>query len=62
MESLGGFIGMVKLLKKIAERGIGNGLYRVKALLEETGSIPVYNTKYIEANSKRKRMLELLSF
>ena len=31
-------------LKKVAERGIENGLYRVKALLEGTGSIPVYIT------------------
>jgi hypothetical protein len=28
----------------VAERGIENGLYRVKALLEGTGSIPVYMT------------------
>jgi len=58
---LGGFIGKAKL-KKIAERGIENGLYGVKALLEGTGSIPVYNIKYVEGNSKRKRTLELLSF
>jgi hypothetical protein len=31
-------------LKKTAERGIENGLYRVKSLLEGTGSIPVYIT------------------
>jgi hypothetical protein len=31
-------------LKKVAARGIENGLYRVKALLEGTGSIPVYIT------------------
>jgi predicted CopG family antitoxin len=31
-------------LKKVAERGMENGLYRVKALLEGTGSIPVYIT------------------
>jgi len=43
MGPLGGFIDKVKL-KKIAERGIENGLYRVKALLEGTGSIPVYIT------------------
>jgi uncharacterized membrane protein len=40
---LGSFIDKVKL-KKIAERGMENGLYRVKALLEGTGSIPVYIT------------------
>ncbi len=40
---LGGLMDKVKL-KKIAERGIENGLYRVKALLEGTGSIPVYIT------------------
>ena len=40
---LGGFMDRVKL-KKIAERGIENGLYRVKSLLEGTGSIPVYIT------------------
>ena len=43
MGPLGGFMDKVKL-KKIAERGIENGLYRVKALLEGTGSIPVYIT------------------
>ena len=41
MGPLGGFIDKIKL-KKIAERE--NGLYRVKALLEGTGSIPVYIT------------------
>ncbi len=61
MGPLGGFFGKVKL-KKFAERGIKNGLYGVKALLEGTGSIPVYNIKYVEGNSKRKRTLELLSF
>lgn len=35
---------MGKKLKKSAERGMENGLYRVKALLEGTGSIPVYVT------------------
>ena len=40
---LGGLMDKVKL-KKIAERGIENGLYRVNALLEGTGSIPVYIT------------------
>jgi hypothetical protein len=43
MGPLGGFMDRVKL-KKIAERGIENGLYRVKSLLEGTGSIPVYIT------------------
>jgi uncharacterized membrane protein len=40
---LGGLMDKVKL-KKTAERGMENGLYRVKALLEGTGSIPVYIT------------------
>lgn len=39
----GSFMDKVKL-KKAAERGIENGLYRVKSLLEGTGSIPVYIT------------------
>jgi len=43
MGPLGSFMDKVKL-KKVAERGIENGLYRVKALLEGTGSIPVYIT------------------
>ena len=43
MGPLGSFMDKVKL-KKTAERGIENGLYRVKALLEGTGSIPVYIT------------------
>lgn len=43
MGPLGGFLDKVKL-KKIAARGIENGLYNVKALLEGTGSIPVYIT------------------
>lgn len=43
MGPVGGLMDKVKL-KKIAERGIENGLYRVKALLEGTGSIPVYIT------------------
>lgn len=43
MGPLGGFMDKIKL-KKVAERGIENGLYRVKALLEGTGSIPVYMT------------------
>jgi uncharacterized membrane protein len=40
---LGSLMDKVKL-KKAADRGIENGLYRVKALLEGTGSIPVYIT------------------
>lgn len=40
---LGSFMDKVKL-RKSAERGIENGLYRVKSLLEGTGSIPVYIT------------------
>jgi len=40
---LGSLMDKVKL-KKSAERGVENGLYRVKALLEGTGSIPVYIT------------------
>lgn len=43
MGPLGGLIDKIKL-KKTAERGVENGLYRVKALLEGTGSIPVYIT------------------
>jgi uncharacterized membrane protein len=43
MGPLGGFMDRIKL-KKVAERGIENGLYRVKSLLEGTGSIPVYIT------------------
>lgn len=43
MGPLGTFMDKIKL-KKIAERGMENGLYRVKALLEGTGSIPVYIT------------------
>lgn len=43
MGPLGSFMDKVKL-KKVAARGIENGLYRVKALLEGTGSIPVYIT------------------
>ena len=43
MGPLGGLYDKVKL-KKIAERGMENGLYNVKALLEGTGSIPVYIT------------------
>lgn len=39
----GSLMDKVKL-KKSAEKGIENGLYRVKALLEGTGSIPVYIT------------------
>ena len=40
---LGGLMNKIKI-KNIADRGIENGLYRVKALLEGTGSIPVYIT------------------
>ena len=43
MGPLGSFMDKVKL-RKTAERGMENGLYRVKALLEGTGSIPVYIT------------------
>ena len=43
MGPLGSFMDKVKL-RKIAERGMENGLLRVKALLEGTGSIPVYIT------------------
>lgn len=43
MGPLGGFLDKIKL-SKIAERGMENGLLRVKALLEGTGSIPVYIT------------------
>ncbi|MFQ5970621.1 MAG: SRPBCC family protein [Nitrososphaerales archaeon] len=39
----GSLMDKVKL-KKSAARGIENGLYRVKGLLEGTGSIPVYVT------------------
>lgn len=34
----------IDLNEKIDERGMENGLYNVKALLEGTGSIPVYIT------------------
>ncbi|MCS7141252.1 MAG: SRPBCC family protein [Candidatus Nitrosocaldus sp.] len=40
---IGSIMDKVKVEKE-AERGIENGLYRVKALLEGTGSIPVYIT------------------
>ena len=43
MGPLGRLMNRVKI-KNIADRGIENGLYRVKALLEGTGSIPVYIT------------------
>ena len=42
-------------LKKVAERGIENGLYRVKALLEGTGSIPVYITLDAYRNVLREK-------
>jgi ligand-binding SRPBCC domain-containing protein len=58
MGPLGGFIDKIKL-KKIAERGIENGLYRVKALLEGTGSIPVYIT--LEAYRKILKEKERLN-
>jgi uncharacterized membrane protein len=43
MGPLGGLMNRIKI-KNTADRGIENGLYRVKALLEGTGSIPVYIT------------------
>src|SRR6478672_10808893 len=57
MGPLGGFIDKIKL-KKIAERGIENGLYRVKSLLEGTGSIPVYITldAYREILKEKERL------
>ncbi len=57
MGPLGGFIDKIKL-KKIAERGMENGLYRVKALLEGTGSIPVYITldAYIKVLKEKERL------
>jgi ligand-binding SRPBCC domain-containing protein len=57
MGPLGGFIDKIKL-KKIAERGMENGLYRVKALLEGTGSIPVYITleAYRKVLSEKERL------
>jgi uncharacterized membrane protein len=58
MGPLGGFMDKVKL-KKVAERGIENGLYRVKALLEGTGSIPVYIT--LEAYRKILKEKERLN-
>src|ERR687890_166879 len=58
MGPLGGFIDKIKL-KKIAERGMENGLYRVKALLEGTGSIPVYIT--LDAYRKVLREKERLN-
>jgi ligand-binding SRPBCC domain-containing protein len=57
MGPLGGFIDKIKL-KKIAERGMENGLYRVKALLEGTGTIPVYITleAYRKVLSEKERL------
>jgi len=57
MGPLGSFMDKVKL-KKIAERGIENGLLRVKALLEGTGSIPVYITldAYRHILSEKERL------
>jgi uncharacterized membrane protein len=43
MGPLGGLMNRIKI-RNTADRGIENGLYRVKALLEGTGSIPVYIT------------------
>jgi hypothetical protein len=40
---VGGLMNRINI-KNIAEKGMENGLYRVKALLEGTGSIPVYIT------------------
>ncbi len=40
---IGSIMDKIKIEKE-AERGIENGLYKVKALLEGTGSIPVYIT------------------
>ena len=57
MGPLGGLMDKVRL-KKIAERGIENGLYRVKSLLEGTGSIPVYIT--LEAYRQILRQKERL--
>src|SRR3954447_15018970 len=58
MGPLGGLMDKIKL-KKIAERGIENGLYRVKALLEGTGSIPVYIT--LEAYREVLKQKQLLN-
>ena len=57
MGPLGGLIDKIKL-KKIAERGMENGLYRVKAFLEGTGSIPVYITleAYRKVLSEKERL------
>jgi ligand-binding SRPBCC domain-containing protein len=57
MGPLGGLMDKVKL-KKVAERGIENGLYRVKSLLEGTGSIPVYITleAYREVLKQKQRL------
>jgi uncharacterized membrane protein len=57
MGPLGGLIDKIKL-KKTAERGVENGLYRVKALLEGTGSIPVYITleAYREILKEKNKM------
>jgi ligand-binding SRPBCC domain-containing protein len=58
MGPLGGLMDKVKL-KKVAERGIENGLYRVKSLLEGTGSIPVYIT--LEAYREVLKQKQLLN-
>ncbi|MEM0446083.1 MAG: SRPBCC family protein [Candidatus Nitrosocaldus sp.] len=52
---IGSIMDKVKIEKE-AERGIENGLYRVKALLEGTGSIPVYIT--LDAYRKLLRVKE----
>src|SRR6476659_6210171 len=59
MGPLGGLMDKVKL-KKVAERGIENGLYRVKSLLEGTGSIPVYIT--LEAYREVLKQKQLLNY
>ncbi|MEM4285377.1 MAG: SRPBCC family protein [Candidatus Nitrosocaldus sp.] len=56
------FIGSIMdkmKIEKEAERGIENGLYRVKALLEGTGSIPVYIT--LDAYRKLLRVKESMN-
>ena len=55
MGPLGELMNKVKI-KRIADKGMENGLYRVKALLEGTGSIPVYIT--LEAYRKILREKE----
>ena len=55
MGPLGELMNKVKI-KRIADKGMENGLYRVKALLEGTGYIPVYIT--LEAYRKILREKE----